>query len=1083
MKKAETTNTFQNGLVMDFNPLVTPNGVLTSCLNGTLITYNGNENALQNDMGNGRVETAFLPEGYVPLGTAQLGGIIYIVSYNPNTAKCQIGSFPSPERNFSLREIYEDTQGSPKFQLNKLIDIKDENKNLYEVKATSTKILFNNITLYPGDKFKIFGSPLNPNVLSAYGSKKCDINESPQDLKLHIAISDDQSKLTYLDDSLKWSDGYYIDPSFNSSNLDSFDNIDLDTYRHQLATSYNIVGKMSGTLTVVAELEIIKSFSVSWTATVFEKNEQKFVRLYLLVNWVYDNPLEESRGQINPKWVFVEIDSDPNNIKEYELSSYAPSKEPLYDSQNKEFIQHDKLDTKKLSRHNDGYDYDLLVPLYNDNNKYLEFPQTGIVKLNVSPVMRYRISQGSDGEAIDKEIKALVPHLSKTLTINLANIGTGIMTLDRWRYYNTDNMCTLSWGITTNVDPNESIEGLTFNFYKLNSKNYTKINGDKEASLFNKGDSETKAVAESLFPKNENENENENKPNYTLTIPKKVSYSGVFENEIPLKEGALDPDSCYITEMCIKYTGGDRYFYRILYTNKMWNEKYLDPANVDFSTLHLDLTYDVISNVQQNSNETIKSISVPSFSTEPVETPIINNIQIEYRGNVLMQGDIYITQGNVFNITSADLKADAPILSYDPEVYIYQEQLKAIDTNKVVVNSEVNMFSKITVDELRKGQTFLQVENIKVPVLTTYTKSGSLFPTYCLVPFEIHEPYYMGARVRKAGDGCNFVMQKVAKSGIIAEYDWMAGNQGESNITFDSMSSVMSIINNELKNYDIFPFIFYIYESSNNSSKHDFKWVYINGNDWNVGRSCTCGYLVQCKNGATRFVAFPRTMSSGGISNETDIDKFADKCFNDLQSRFKDYYKLVDNTTSVGKIEGCNLTSLNSYCDFSYTKSFNLNLDLNTIVIKINNDVELTSNNQITNLMLASLNQANESLQLQYKNIVHTENELNRIIYSKDVKYAYQNDEGKFVEATIDNVDTTSVYVQISGTNQFILNSKLPIPTVQTGSASTNEYTKYADGRVQNGVVIYTSLTNLDYKDYLYMNYDDEKIHIKAIKA
>mgnify|MGYP001461199444 FL=1 len=56
-------------------------------------------------MGNGRVETAFLPEGYVPLGTAELGGIIYVVSYNPLIDKCQIGSFPSPERNITSSEI------------------------------------------------------------------------------------------------------------------------------------------------------------------------------------------------------------------------------------------------------------------------------------------------------------------------------------------------------------------------------------------------------------------------------------------------------------------------------------------------------------------------------------------------------------------------------------------------------------------------------------------------------------------------------------------------------------------------------------------------------------------------------------------------------------------------------------------------------------------------------------------------------------------------------------------------------------------------------------------------------------------
>ena len=51
MRKS-TTNTFKDGLVMDLNPINTPNTVLTDCINGTIITYNGNEYSLQNDMGN-----------------------------------------------------------------------------------------------------------------------------------------------------------------------------------------------------------------------------------------------------------------------------------------------------------------------------------------------------------------------------------------------------------------------------------------------------------------------------------------------------------------------------------------------------------------------------------------------------------------------------------------------------------------------------------------------------------------------------------------------------------------------------------------------------------------------------------------------------------------------------------------------------------------------------------------------------------------------------------------------------------------------------------------------------------------------
>jgi len=39
-------------------------------------------------MGNAHIPNAELPAGYMPLGTAELGGIMYIVAYNPFTNKC-----------------------------------------------------------------------------------------------------------------------------------------------------------------------------------------------------------------------------------------------------------------------------------------------------------------------------------------------------------------------------------------------------------------------------------------------------------------------------------------------------------------------------------------------------------------------------------------------------------------------------------------------------------------------------------------------------------------------------------------------------------------------------------------------------------------------------------------------------------------------------------------------------------------------------------------------------------------------------------------------------------------------------------
>lgn len=98
------TNVFTDGLNTDLHPLTTPNTVLTDCINGTIITYNGNEYILQNDMGNYQLSKAKLPADYIPIGIKEYGNIVYIVSYNPLDKKCQIGSYPSPQTLFDNTE-------------------------------------------------------------------------------------------------------------------------------------------------------------------------------------------------------------------------------------------------------------------------------------------------------------------------------------------------------------------------------------------------------------------------------------------------------------------------------------------------------------------------------------------------------------------------------------------------------------------------------------------------------------------------------------------------------------------------------------------------------------------------------------------------------------------------------------------------------------------------------------------------------------------------------------------------------------------------------------------------------------------
>ena len=84
--KKESVNTFNEGLNFDLNPITTPNNVLVDNVNGSFITFNGDELALQNDAGNTKIlvpgtsDYVTLSSGFYPLGIKEYGGVLYIVS-------------------------------------------------------------------------------------------------------------------------------------------------------------------------------------------------------------------------------------------------------------------------------------------------------------------------------------------------------------------------------------------------------------------------------------------------------------------------------------------------------------------------------------------------------------------------------------------------------------------------------------------------------------------------------------------------------------------------------------------------------------------------------------------------------------------------------------------------------------------------------------------------------------------------------------------------------------------------------------------------------------------------------------------
>lgn len=150
MGRLTQVNQFNDGMNKDLHPLMTPNTILTDCLNGTLITYNGDEFVLQNDMGNYAMQYGVLGNYYVPVGMKEHGGFLYIVSYNPIDNKVQIGTFPSQKTIFTPSDNEADSDSLEQINLGEGIYHKYSSINPQPLTIYSKD---QNLYLNPGDKY------------------------------------------------------------------------------------------------------------------------------------------------------------------------------------------------------------------------------------------------------------------------------------------------------------------------------------------------------------------------------------------------------------------------------------------------------------------------------------------------------------------------------------------------------------------------------------------------------------------------------------------------------------------------------------------------------------------------------------------------------------------------------------------------------------------------------------------------------------------------------------------------------------------------------------------------------------------
>ena len=228
----QAVNQFTKGLQNDTHPMVQSNNTLSNALNATFVTMNGNEVVLQNDMGNRRVDNAFLPAGYEPVGIKEYGGIIYVASYNPVTNKSQIGSFPSPERK--IGEEIDDLKES--FSL----EIGDDNSNykFTTIKEKGIKYLKEDSLLIPltkstsihtGDKFSVYCSNLwnlsqkITNFDNVNKSTKKVLSPKNKQFTLYLGILNSQNEFVDITNSLE---------RWNENKIIEFEDTDSELYKY-----------------------------------------------------------------------------------------------------------------------------------------------------------------------------------------------------------------------------------------------------------------------------------------------------------------------------------------------------------------------------------------------------------------------------------------------------------------------------------------------------------------------------------------------------------------------------------------------------------------------------------------------------------------------------------------------------------------------------------------------------------------------------------------------------------------------------------------------------------------------------------
>lgn len=517
----QAQNTFNEGMVLDNHPLMTPNTVLTDALNATLVTMNGNEMVLQNDMGNAKVENAKLPPGYIPIGMKEYGGIIYIACYNPLTNKGQIGCFPSPQRQKTATQISEIT---PTFKFPDVTYIKEENgEEWYKINSLLTKceIFPKGTIIRSGDKFSV-GLPIasmfgtdnidvtGEHYISNYDNVENGLVKTPMNrmYTFGVATLDNNGQLRDITNQLKrYKGGQQI----------QFSNIDSDLYKFNCGYWQNEMSTENKDGLVSSEL--MDQTNVQSKLNTY--NSKLFGRLFLYAKYntvqsievsvIGYKKLDDNNTINNPIYIgykdsdysdvelpliqnqkYLQIDSKillliyvnykyncPDGSKALNSKSLV---EPLegykyyFDKNDQNIIRGIQFIINNNSiynlpfsipnDYNENYNLGYGYPLYDKITNIYSFSQVYALPLNTTNTISwtaYPVTYFYDNGLKFGEI----PDESVSGELNPNNINSGKMELNAWRYYVNNDRVLLTWGFESYPRENDVISEVSFSFYDV----------------------------------------------------------------------------------------------------------------------------------------------------------------------------------------------------------------------------------------------------------------------------------------------------------------------------------------------------------------------------------------------------------------------------------------------------------------------------------------------------------------------------------------------------------------------------------------------------------------------------------------